>query len=315
MAMKSDQVLPVGIFGDTGMVGTELDRLLAGHGGVRVAFRQNSKRAEGRLSACALAFLATKDGESMLFAREAIDAGVRVVDMSGAFRLGREAFERWYGIPHTAPELLCEAVYGLPALNADKIRKARLVANPGCYPTAVILTLKPLGALLSGEAVIVATSGNSGARREAEADSNEITYSFGTAHKHVPEMNFYAERDVDFTPIVLRSVFRGINANIRVALSDGLRELEPERAAERIEEVIRAAYHEEDLVRVVRDTPERQWGTRDVVGTNELIIKARVAGGRAYLCAMLDNLVKGAAGQAIENMNLMLGLPRLTGLG
>ena len=109
--------------------------------GQMIAFRQNSRRREGNLADCDVVFLATKDPESMTFAPEALAAGAKVIDMSGAFRLPREAFERGYGLEHTAPELLKEAVYGMPALFAKEIAKARLVGNPGCYPTSVILAL------------------------------------------------------------------------------------------------------------------------------------------------------------------------------
>ncbi|MDR1062242.1 MAG: hypothetical protein LBL83_13775, partial [Clostridiales bacterium] len=261
-----------------------------------------------------LCFLATKDAESMAFAREAVGAGASVIDMSGAFRLPAALFEKWYGMGHTAPDLLAEAVYGMPALFADRIRGARLVANPGCYPTSVILPLRPLKGMLAGEASVVSTSGNSGARREVEEESNEVAYSYGKLHKHVPEMNIYAEFDIDFTPIVIRSVFRGINTNIRAELSGELKAMRPDAAAEALERRISGAYARDDLISVVRDTKERQWGTRDANGTNRLLVKVRVDGGRAYICSMLDNLVKGAAGQAVENMNIMLGLPRLQGL-
>jgi N-acetyl-gamma-glutamyl-phosphate reductase len=304
----------IGLFGDTGMVGLEIDRLLSRHAAAEVAFRKNSKRADGRLADCRLCFLATKDAESMECAREAADAGVAVVDMSGAFRLPRGHFEKWYGMPHTQPELLEGAAYGMPALFRGKIEAARLVANPGCYPTSVILALRPLGKLLRNEAVVVSTSGNSGARRAVEQESNELTYSYGKLHKHVPEMNIYTGFEVDFTPIVLRSVFRGVNTNIRAELADSLKGISPDAAAKTLEDSINAAYVPDDLVFTVRDSDGRQWGTRDANGTNKLLIKARVDGGYAYICSMMDNLVKGAAGQAIENMNLMLGLPRLSGL-
>ncbi|MDR1439734.1 MAG: hypothetical protein LBJ10_06905 [Clostridiales bacterium] len=304
----------IGIFGDTGMVGMELERLLSAHGAAEVAYRRNSKRSEGSLAACRLCFLATKDAESMAFAREAAGAGASVIDMSGAFRLPAAQFEKWYGMAHTAADLLGDAVYGMPALFAGQIAGARLVANPGCYPTSAILPLRPLKDLLGSEASVVSTSGNSGARREVEHESNELSYSYGKLHKHVPEMNIYTGFDIDFVPVVMRSVFRGINTNIRAELSDGLKAMRPEAAAEALEERISGAYGDDDLVFVVRDTKERQWGTKDANNTNKLLVKVRVDGGRAYICSMMDNLIKGAAGQALENMNLMLGLPRLQGV-
>ena len=301
----------IGIFGDTGMVGSTIDSYLGHHDEVSVVFRKNSKRTAGEIKDCELCFLATNDTESMKYAVEALDAGVRIIDMSGAFRLPQKDFEKWYGVSHAAPDLIGKAVYGMPALNAGLIEDAVLVANPGCYATSAILALKPLKGMIEGEAVIVATSGNSGARREVESESDEITYSYGKKHKHVPEITQYAEISVDFTPIVLRSVFRGINSNIRVKLSDFLCSKPTEEAAAILENMITSAYHPDDLVFVRRDSPEKTWGTRDVNGTNEMIIKVRVDSGFVYICSMLDNLVKGAAGQAVENMNIMLGLPRL----
>ena len=306
--------LSVGIYGDTGMVGQELERVLAHHDRAEIAFRQNSRRRQGVLDECDLVFLATNDPESMQFAPQALDAGARVIDMSGAFRLPRRLFESGYGLDHRAPELLEEAVYGMPALFADRIAGARLVGNPGCYPTSVVLALKPLKEMVQGEATVVATSGNSGARREIEQEPDEVTYSFGRRHKHVPEMEFYSGFRVNFTPIVLRSVFAGINANIRIELADNLKALHAQEAGRQLVEAIASAYTNEDLVVPVEDSEDKQWGTRDVVGTHKLAIKVGVDDGYAYICAMEDNLGKGAASQAVENMNLMFKLPRLYGI-
>ncbi len=308
-------MLKVGLFGDTGMVGQEIEKVLAHHDGVEIGFRQNSKRQEGSLEACEVAFLATKDPESMKFAPQVLEVGKRVIDASGAFRLPLEQFEAGYHIQHEAPELLKEAVYGMPALFREEIAGARLVANPGCYPTSVILALHPLKGLVKGEATVVATSGNSGARAEVEDTPNELTYSFGKRHKHQPEMALYSGFDVNFTPIVLRSVFAGINANIRIELAKELKALPEEEAAQQLRAAITKAYVAEDLVFVVEDSAEKQWGTRDVVGTHKVLIKLGVDDGFAYLCSLEDNLGKGAASQAVENMNLMLGFPRLHGIG
>jgi N-acetyl-gamma-glutamyl-phosphate reductase len=304
----------IGVFGDTGMVGQEIEKVLKRHDRVEIVFRKNSKREEGNLESCDLVFLATKDPESMEFAPPALQLGKRVIDMSGAFRLPQAEFEAWYGLKHTAPEFLEEAVYGMPALLQDQIAEARLVANPGCYPTSVILALRPLKGLVKGEATIVATSGNSGARRDVDALSNEIAYSYGRKHKHVPEMERYSGFRVNFTPIVLRSVFKGINANIRIELAPTLKNLPEAEAVEKLSRAIRAAYQPEDLVFIVEDTDEKQWGARDVVDTHKLLIKVGVDEGFAYICSLEDNLGKGAASQAVENMNIMFGLPRLYGI-
>jgi N-acetyl-gamma-glutamyl-phosphate reductase len=307
-------MIKVGIFGDTGMVGQEIERVLKGHDRAGIAFRKNTRREEGDLGACDLVFLATRDPESMSFAPALLKAGKRVIDMSGAFRLPREPFEKWYHMAHTAPELLKEAVYGLPAYFQDQIAQARLVANPGCYPTSVVLALRPLKGLVQGAATIVSTSGNSGARREVETASNEITYGYGRKHKHVPEMELYSGFRVDFTPIVLRSVFRGINTNIKIELAEALKAVPEEEAVERLGRRLQESYQAEDLVTVVKDAPDREWGTADVVNTHGVLVKVRVDEGFAYICSMEDNLGKGAASQAVENMNLMAGLPRLHGI-
>jgi N-acetyl-gamma-glutamyl-phosphate reductase len=308
-------MIKIALFGDTGMVGQEIERILEHHDQVEIGFRQNSMRQEGDLDACELAFLATKDPESMVFATDLAKQGKRVIDMSGAFRLARELFESGYGMDHTAPDLLEEAVYGMPAIHASEITTANVVGSPGCYPTSVILSLRPLQNLLQGEATVVATSGISGARREVGEDANEVSYSFGRKHKHVPEMELYSGFRVNFTPIVLHSVFVGINSNIRVELSDELKSFSDEDAVKKLQERIRSAYGPEDLVEVVEDSGEKLWGTADAVGTHGLLIKVRVDEGFAYINALEDNLGKGAASQGVENMNLMLGFDRLHGIG
>ena len=167
----------IGIYGDTGMVGQEIEKVLENHDQVEVCFRKNSRREEGTLNSCELVFLATKDPESMTFAPPIFELGKKVIDMSGAFRFPREEFEGEYApriglnpceSADYVPELLSETVYGMPALLQDQIAQARLVGNPGCYPTSVVLALRPLKGLVQGEATIVATSGISGARKDVE---------------------------------------------------------------------------------------------------------------------------------------------------
>jgi len=148
-----------------------------------------------------------------------------------------------------------------------------------------------------------------------EEAPNELTYSYGKRHKHVPEMALYSGFPVNFTPIVLRSVFAGINANIRVELVDELKQVNSKEAEAQIRHALSSAYGPDDLVQVVEDTPDEQWGTRDVVGTHKLLIKVGVDEGFVYLCSLEDNLGKGAASQAVENMNIMLGFSRLEGIG
>ena len=309
--------LKIGIVGDTGMVGQEIQKILANHPGVEIIFRQNSKRTEGNVAPTNLVFLATKDEESMRYAPDLINMGKRVIDMSGAFRLRRQEFEKWYSMEHTASKLLPTTVYGLPGLGPlqrEKIAGAQLVANPGCYPTSVILAIQPITAGLIHEASVVSTSGMSGARKEIAVTSNERSYNYGRRHKHVPEMERYTGFKIDFTPIILESVERGINTNIRVKLWGECRDMAEGTVVEQITAHINSFYCEEDMVTAVIDTAEKCWGTRDVNGTHKAIIKVRVDEGYAYISSMIDNLWKGAASQAVENMNIMFGLPRLQGI-
>ena len=304
----------IGVVGDTGMVGQELCRILENHNRIQIVYKKNSTRQIGNLNECELVFLATKDMESMIAAKEAYNLDIKVIDMSGAFRLSKSNFESWYKMEHQCPELLDEAVYGMPALGIQKIAKAKIVGNPGCYPTSVILPLYPLKGLVQGEATIVSTSGNSGARKTAEEMDNDISYSYGSKHKHAPEMERYTEVKVNFTPIVLRSVFKGINTNIRIALSDELAKLPDSEAVEILENAIKKAYVEEDLIFILRDTNGIINGTSLVNDSHCAVIKINVEDGFAYINSLIDNLGKGAASQGVENMNIMLGFPRLYGI-
>jgi N-acetyl-gamma-glutamyl-phosphate reductase len=307
----------VGIIGYTGMVGQELTRIFEDgaygvlsreEADVTISYRRNSSGEEGVLADCDVVFLATKDQASLDSVQECLDSGCKVIDMSGAFRLDKEKFEKWYKIEHTQPELLKEAVYGMPAINREKIKTARLIANPGCYATSVIIALYPIKDLVDGEATVVATSGNSGARKSIEDVSDDWAYSYGHKHKHVPEMALYSGVEVNFTPVVLRSVFKGINANIRVKLCEKLACLSDEEARVILEDRIKNAYGPLDLVSVVRDNAEKSFGTRAVNDTNAVNIKVNVEDGYAYINSCLDNLGKGAASQAVQNFKIMCGI-------
>ena len=307
----------VGIIGYTGMVGQELTRIFEENAynmfdgeetPVSIVYRRNSSGEEGSLADCDVVFLATKDQASLDSVSECLESGCRVIDMSGAFRLSREEFEKWYGITHTEPALLAEAVYGMPALYRDKIKNAKIVANPGCYATSVILALAPIRDCVQGEATVVSTSGNSGARKEVESVSDEWAYAFGHRHKHVPEMIRYSGMSVNFNPVVMRSVFKGINTNIRVALSEKLAAMKPEEARELLETKIKNAYSAEDMVYVVRDGGGKTYGTAFVNDTNGMCVKVNVEDGFAYINSCIDNLGKGAAAQAVQNFKIMCGI-------
>jgi len=236
------------------------------------------------------------------------DRGLKVVDLSADFRLAREAYERYYQ-PHEAPALLEEAVYGLTELHRDEIRAADLVAAPGCYPTAAVLALAPLRGLIE-DAVVDAKSGVSGAGREANetthfvsVDENVNAYKV-EGHRHRAELEQEVGGRITFTPHLL-PIDQGLMASCYVTTG---REL----TAGELRELFEGAYGDEPFVELAETPP----GTRDVVGTNFCRIHATVepATGRVLVFAAIDNLWKGAAGQAVQDLNLMLGLPEEEGL-
>jgi N-acetyl-gamma-glutamyl-phosphate reductase len=240
--------------------------------------------------------------------RELRSRGLRVVDLSADFRLDRESYERYYQ-PHEAPALLDEAVYGLPELHREQIRGASLVAAPGCYPTAAVLALAPLRGLIR-DAVVDAKSGVSGAGREANetthfvsVDENVSPYKV-EGHRHRAELEQEVGGTITFTPHLL-PIDQGLMASCYVTT-------ESELSAEHLRELFESAYAGEPFVELAGSPP----GTRDVVGTNYCRIHATVepATGRVLVFAAIDNLWKGAAGQAIQDLNLMLGLPEEEGL-
>jgi N-acetyl-gamma-glutamyl-phosphate reductase len=336
-------MIRVGIVGGTGYTGVELLRLLAQHGGAEVRAITSRKDAgmavaqmfpslrghydlafcepkDADLPACDVVFFATPHGVAMSQARELFAAGVRIIDLAADFRLGDPAlFERWYRMPHACPELLAEAVYGIPEINREAIRAARIVANPGCYPTTVQLGFLPLleaGLVDTRYLIADCKSGVSGAGRKAElslsfAEASDNFAAYGVAgHRHLPEivqgLNRASQEPVrlTFTPH-LTPIIRGILATLYAPLRDPDTDLqalyEKRFAGERFIDVMPAG-----------SLPD----TRSVRGSNTL----RIAVHRppdtdlALVIAVEDNLVKGAAGQAIQNMNLMFGLPESTGL-
>jgi N-acetyl-gamma-glutamyl-phosphate reductase len=336
-------MIRVGIVGGTGYTGVELLRLLAQHAGAEVRAITSRKDAgmavaqmfpslrghydlafcepkDADLPACDVVFFATPHGVAMSQARELFAAGVRIIDLAADFRLGDPAlFERWYRMPHACPELLAEAVYGIPEINREAIRAARIVANPGCYPTTVQLGFLPLleaGLVDTRYLIADCKSGVSGAGRKAElslsfAEASDNFAAYGVAgHRHLPEivqgLNRASKEPVrlTFTPH-LTPIIRGILATLYAPLRDPDTDLqalyEKRFAGEPFIDVMPAG-----------SLPD----TRSVRGSNTL----RIAVHRppdtdlALVIAVEDNLVKGAAGQAIQNMNLMFGLPESTGL-
>ena len=336
-------MIKIGIVGGTGYTGVELLRLLAQHpeadvraitsrkdAGTRVADMFPSLRgrydlafsdpAATDLAGCDAVFFATPHGVAMAQARELAAAGVRIIDLAADFRLRDPAvFEQWYGMPHACPELLAESVYGLPEVNREAIRTARIVGNPGCYPTAVQLGLLPLleaGVVDGGHLIADCKSGVSGAGRKAElglllpeaADSLKA-YSV-KGHRHHPEIVqglAAASRSpvgLVFTPH-LTPMIRGIHATLYARLTQPDVDLQA---------LFERRYAGEPFVDVMPpgSTPD----TRSVRASNVCRIAVhRPQGGDTVLVLVVeDNLVKGAAGQAIQNLNLMCGLPETTGL-
>jgi N-acetyl-gamma-glutamyl-phosphate reductase len=339
-------MINVGIVGGTGYTGVELLRLLAVHpearvqaitsrteAGVPVGTMFPSLRGQGHLSElqfsdpagaglsrCDVVFFATPHGVAMAQARELVGAGVKIIDLAADFRLKDTAeFERWYKMPHSCPDLLAESVYGLPEMYRDAIRKARIVGNPGCYPTAILLGFLPLieaGIVDVDHLIADAKSGVSGAGRKAEvsllfseASDNFKAYNVG-GHRHHPEvvrgLNGRSKSPVTvvFTPHLVPMV-RGILATLYARLTDRSVDLqalyEKRYAGEPFVDVMPAGSHPE---------------TRSVRASNvcRIAVHRPQGGDIAVVLAVEDNLVKGAAGQAIQNMNLMFGLAETTGL-
>ena len=339
-------MIKAGIVGGTGYTGVELLRLLVQHPEVELRAITSRKEAgtpvsamfpglrrhldlsftepdAKKLGACDVVFFATPNGVAMNEARAVLEAGARIVDLSADFRIRDLAeWERWYKTKHGAPELVREAVYGLCEVNREQIRGARLVANPGCYPTAVQLGFLPLvesGAVDLDHLIADAKSGVSGAGRKAElhlsyaeAADNFLAYNV-PGHRHWPEIRQglaqAARREVGLTFVPhLLPIIRGIHATLYARVT---RELD-------FQALYEERYEREPFVDVLPAGSHPD--TRSVRGANVCRLalhRPPQAGTRSDMLVVLsviDNLTKGAAGQALQNMNLMFGLPEATGL-
>jgi N-acetyl-gamma-glutamyl-phosphate reductase len=272
------------------------------------------------LKGCDVVFFATPNGTAMQSALALLEAGVKVIDLAADFRLRQaDEWEQWYGMPHACPELLAEAVYGLPEVNRQAIQTARLVANPGCYPTAVQLGFLPVleaGVIDRQSLIADAKSGVSGAGRKAEvgillceAGDNFKAYNV-PAHRHLPEicqgLTAVAGQPVElvFVPH-LTPMIRGIHATLYATLVDPDVDLQ-------------ALFEKRYMVQPFVDVlpPKSHPETRSVRGANQcrLAVHRPQNGKTVVVLSVIDNLVKGAAGQAVQNMNLMFGLPETAGL-
>ena len=341
-------MIPVAIVGANGYSGEELCAILARHPSVRVVAltsRQHAGKKAGEVllrlaghgefsdlvfsepgvpallaSGAEFFFLALPHGVAAEFAAPLFEAGRRVVDLSADFRLRDAAvYREFYGGSHGAEHLLPKAVYGLPEIYRDEIRQAGLVASAGCYPTSILLPLVPLlknGLICADDILVSSASGVSGAGRKAETallygECNESLRAYGLPkHRHLSEieqeLSLAANRPVviSFVPH-LAPMTRGIHTTIFARLAEGV-------AAEAILPALESAYAREPFVRVSRSLPD----TKNVNGTNFCDISARYDGraGRLVLLSAEDNLVKGAAGQAVQNFNLMAGIRETEGL-
>jgi N-acetyl-gamma-glutamyl-phosphate reductase len=274
---------------------------------------------EAPLDRCDVVFFATPNGIAMHQTRVLLDAGVRVIDLAADFRIKDIAvWEKWYGMTHAAPDLVAEAVYGLPEVNREAIRKARLVANPGCYPTATQLGFLPLvesGCIDIGHLVADAKSGVSGAGRKPEtnilfSEASDNFKAYGVpGHRHLPEIRqglaLAAGHEVGLTFVPhLTPMIRGIHATLYARIT----------REEDFQVLFEQRYASEPFVDVL--PPKSHPDTRSVRAANtcRIAIHRPQGGDMLVILSVIDNLVKGAAGQAVQNMNLMLGLPETTGL-
>ncbi|MFB3058609.1 MAG: N-acetyl-gamma-glutamyl-phosphate reductase [Gammaproteobacteria bacterium] len=335
-------MLKIGIVGGTGYTGVELLRLLADHPETRVEVITSRSNAgtpvadvfpnlRGKFDIqfsepdvdsyqnCDLVFFATPNGVAMGQAKALLDKGIKLIDLAADFRMQDiETWEKWYGEAHACPSLVEQAVYGLPELNRDAIKTASLVANPGCYPTTVILALLPLlqNGLIEPSSIIAdCKSGVSGAGRNANvattySELSESVKAYAvTGHRHLPEIrqilqSINNEAELVFVPHLMPMI-RGLHATVYADANN---------SDTNIQQVFENFYRDEPFVDVMPAGSHPE--TRSVKGANHCRIAVHyLATSKKYVVlAVIDNLVKGAAGQAIQNMNLMFGLNETTGL-
>ncbi|MFA6940907.1 MAG: N-acetyl-gamma-glutamyl-phosphate reductase [Clostridiaceae bacterium] len=338
-------MIKVGIIGSTGYAGQQLLWLLSNHPEAEVVFLSShsysdkmynsvyesylgirsdvcvdNKYAGDLLPKIDVLFLAMPAGESFEIVRKALSLGVKVIDIGSDYRLdSADEYESWYGKKHEYSEILSEAVYGMPELNREKIIKASIIANPGCFPTAAILGLAPLvknGIINTSSIIVDAKSGVSGAGRSAsigniftEVNENFKAYKVGN-HRHTPEIEQELSKlagfsfNLTFTPHLV-PMNRGILSTMYASLQNQVSE-------DDIFEVYREFYKGEQFIRIKKDMPETRW----VKGSNfcDISFKIDKRTNRIIVISAIDNLIKGAAGTAVHNMNLMFGFDEKTGI-
>ena len=336
-------MIKVGIIGGTGYTGVELIRLLYMHPQAEIV-AITSRTEAGRSLAeyfpnfaglsdleftepaatpfqfCDLIFFATPNGTAMKVAPDLLSAGKKIIDLAADFRLKDAAvWERWYGEAHACPDMLAQAVYGLPEIHRAEIKDAKLIANPGCYPTSVILGFLPLleqGLIDPAQLIADAKSGVSGAGRgaktgslHAEVSENFKAYGVG-GHRHLPEitqvLDAIGENNIQLTFVPhLVPMNRGIHATLYATISS--------QDSTDLTRLYQDRFQQEPFVTVLDAGIHPE--TRAVRGTNRCILSVnRVSDRQIVILSVIDNLVKGAAGQAVQNMNIMYDLPETTGL-
>jgi N-acetyl-gamma-glutamyl-phosphate reductase len=339
-------MIKAGIIGSTGYAGVEIVRLLLQHKEVEIAWYgsrsyidkkyyevfQNMFRIvdakcmddnmEELSDAVDVIFTATPQGLCASLVNEEVLKKVKIIDLSADFRIKDVAtYEKWYGIEHKSPEFIDEAVYGLCEINRDKVRDARLIANPGCYPTCTTLSIYPLlkeGLIEPNSIIVDAKSGTSGAGRGAKVNNlfcevNENIKAYGVAtHRHTPEIEEqlgYAAGEkvyINFTPHLVpmnRGILITAYANLKKKVN-----------YEDVKAIYDKYYDKEQFVRVLdKDVPPE---TRWVEGSNYVDVNFKIDDrtNRVIMMGAMDNLIKGAAGQAVQNMNIMFGFPENEGL-
>lgn len=346
MSKTPNEKIKVGIVGGTGYTGVELIRLLSQHPNAQVTLLTSRSEAgrrvddmfpslrgvsdlefsdldENKLAECDVVFFATPHGVAMKHAKFLTENNTKVIDLAADFRLQDIAtFEKWYKMPHACPEVLAQSVYGLPEINRDKIKTSQVIGNPGCYPTTVELGLAPLikNSLLDSTTIIIdAKSGVSGAGRKAELGTlySEVADSlkaYGVAgHRHQPEivetLTNIANSKLNFDNLIfiphLVPMIRGMLSTIYVDLNE-------QGKTSDIQALYETFYKDEYFVDVMPkgSSPD----TRSVRGSNRLRIALYPQGSKLIILVAQDNLVKGAAGQAVQNMNIMFGLDETLGL-
>ena len=328
----------VGIIGGTGYTGGELARILCSHPEVEVKAMTSRQQAGIKVSDLQpnlkgmvdidftesiedmsdldVIFVATPHGASMKIVPELIDSGVKTIDLSGDYRFkDREVYEKWYGFEHTDPDNIPKAVYGMPEFYREKIAKASFVANPGCYATSAILAMAPLvrSGLTEGSVYVDGKSGTSGAGIKPSprlhhpyCGESVIPYGIGT-HRHTPEIESIVgdissrKTDVMFVPHLV-PIVRGLISTCYFRLTE-------EVGQEELDEIYNDAYGGERFINYVEEP-----SLRAVVASNNAQVSSTAKGKDAVAICALDNLVKGASGQAVQCMNLMLGFKESLGL-